>query len=173
MIINGAANDSQLADMVMPQLEKVVDYVVKKILEENRDIVEKVVYDAYEPTEYDRTGEFKEAWDTEVRSSGDTVTGEFKYDPSKISHRSIVDGSEVGEYLADIIYHGFAGAIYQQGYAKNSVRFKGQAWTKARNAWDSLIKYLGTNRMARIFEEGMQYYGIPYERNSSHGILQK
>ena len=172
MVSNGARNDAQLKNMVMPDLKRVVDYVVQKIWNENRELVRKIVYDSYEPVKYDRTGQFKEAWDTEAHITGDTATGEFKFDPDKLDsydnhHASIVDGQPMQDYLADIIYEGLSGAIYQQGYARNSSRFKGQAWTKKRDVWNTLIKTLGPNKIRKFFEEGMRWQGVSFVRHKS------
>ena len=74
MASNGARNDAQLKNVVMPDLKRVVDYVVQKIWNENRELVRKIIYDGYEPVEYDRTGQFKEAWDTEAYITGDKLS---------------------------------------------------------------------------------------------------
>ena len=169
---NDARNDAQVQAMLMPILKKAVDYVVQKIWNENRELVRKIVYETYQPEEYNRTGQFKEAWDNKVEITGDTVTGEFYYEPDKLEtygnhHASIIDGQPIDEYLADIIYEGLSGAIYQEGYAKNSARFKGQAWTRKRNVWNALIKSIKVNKMRRWFEEGLQRQGINYTRHKS------
>ena len=159
--------------MLMPLLKNVVDYVVQKIWNENRELVRTVVYESYQPTEYDRTGQFKEAWSTQVKTKGNMVTGEFYYDPDKLDsfdghHESIVDGQPMQDYLAEIIYEGLSGAIYQKGYAKYSKRFKGQAWTKKRDAWKKLLKRIGTDKMKRMFEEGMRQQGLKFNAHASH-----
>lgn len=169
---SNARNDAQVQAMLMPALKKAVDYVVKQVLAENEQLIQQIVYDGYEPIEYDRTGQFKKAWDTNTHITGDTVTGEMAYDPDKLTsygshHASIIDGQPMQDYLADIIYEGLSGAIYQQGYAKNTPWFKGQAWTKKRNVWNALIKWLGPNRLRRLFEEGMRQQGLNYTRHNS------
>lgn len=171
-MVSDARNDAQVKTMLMPALKGAVDYVVKQILIENEKLVQQIVYDGYEPIEYDRTGQFKKAWDTNTHITGDMVTGEMAYDPDKMAaysnhHASIVDGQSIQEYLADIIYEGLAGAIYQEGYAKNNKRFKGQAWTKKRNVWNALIKWLGPNRIRKLFEEGMRRQGLNFTRHNS------
>lgn len=169
---SNARNDAQVQSMLMSALKKAVDYVVKQILTENEQMIQQIVYDGYAPVEYDRTGQFKKAWDTNTHITGSTVTGEMAYDPDKMTaygnhHASIIDGQPMQEYLADIIYEGLVGAIYQQGYAKYSQRFKGQAWTKKRNVWKALIKWLGPNRMRKLFEEGMRQQGLNFTRHNS------
>ena len=167
-----ARNDAQVKAMLMPALKRAVDYVVKQILAENEKLIQQIVYDGYTPVEYDRTDQFKKAWDTNTHITSNMVTGEMAYDPDKMTaygnhHASIVDGQPIQEYLADIIYEGLAGAIYQEGYAKNSKRFKGQAWTKKRNVWNALIKWLGPDKMRKLFEDGMRKQGLNFTRHKS------
>ena len=177
-MVSNARNDAQVKAMLMPALKDAVDYVVKQILTENEQLIQKIVYDGYTPVEYDRTGQFKKAWDTNTHITGNKVTGEMAYDPDKMTaignhHASIVDGQPIQEYLADIIYEGLAGAIYQEGYAKYDKRFKGQAWTKKRDVWNALIKWLGPNRIRKLFEEGMRKQGLNYTRHNYAIFVEK
>lgn len=168
-MVQSARNDDELKAMIMPLLKNTVDYVVQKIWNENRELVRHIVYEGYSPEEYERTGEFKEAWDTEVKTVQTSVEGTFKFDPRLLTvneeqHGSIVDGQPMTTYLAEVIYEGLSGAIYQPGYAKRSPRFRGQAWTKKRDVWRALIKWLGKDKMRKLFEEGMYKQGITFQR---------
>lgn len=170
-------NEVELQSIFIPKLKDAVDYVVQKIWNENRSLIEQLVYEAQgqgyynsasaytvNPSidkEYKRTGEFKEAWDTNVKTMGKYVEGEFKYDPRKMTvnpalgqHASVVTGDSSTAYLADIIYQGLAGYIFGKGY-----------WTKKRNAWSALDKWLTNTQFRKIFEEGMTYAGIPWKGN--------
>lgn len=172
MASNGARNDSQLLAMIMPDFKKVVKYMVDTMLAENRLLIEDMVYRAYDPEEYERTGQFKEAWTTDSHVTSNVATGELKYDPDKLTsfgnhHASIIDGQPMDEYLAAVIYEGMSGAIYHQGYAKYSDQFKGQAWAKSRNVWNALLNYFGEQRFRRYFEKAMSHYGINYKRQAS------
>ena len=172
MVSNGARDNAQVISMIMPDLKKVVKYMVDTMLTENRLLIEDMVYRAYDPEEYERTGQFKEAWTTDAHVTGDTATGELKYDPDKLSsydnhHASIIDGQPMDDYLAAVIYEGMSGAIYHSGYAKYNSRFKGQAWAKSRNVWKALLDYFGEQRFRRYFEKAMSHYGIKYKRNPS------
>lgn len=165
-----AKNNAELLRMVMPDLKKAVKYVVDEILKENEKLIQEIVYDAYSPEIYNRTGQFKKAWETYGDISGNTATGEFSYAPEKLSevaphHASIIDDEPIGDYLAEIIYEGLSGAIYQQGYAKNYKPFRGQAWTKRRDVWTALNKKIGKNRIKQLFEEGMRQQGIVFSRH--------
>ena len=105
---NQALNNNQLEAMLMPKIRIAVDYVVQKIWNENREVVRQVVYEAYTPKQYERTGEFKEAWDTDTSVSGNKAHGEFRYSPESLTigsngqHSSIFDGASSRDYLAEM-----------------------------------------------------------------------
>lgn len=154
-------NSNELQSIFLPKLKEVVDYVVQKIWNENRELIRVLVYESYTPVKYERTGEFKEAWDTDVKTLGNYIEGEFKYNsndlivnPSLGQHASIIDGEPSVSYLADIIYQGMAGHIFGEG-----------PWTKKRDAWSALDKWLTNTQFRKIFEEGMNKAGIPWKRN--------
>ena len=48
----GARNDAELRALLEPALQKAVDYTADKILEENYDIIQEVVYNAGSPNVY-------------------------------------------------------------------------------------------------------------------------
>ena len=172
MAKTGITNDNALQAAVVADLKNVVDYVVQKLWEENRDLVQKIVYDGYQPEEYERTDEFKEAWDTDVKSLRNTVQGEFKYDSRLLTvtdngqHSSLVDGTPMTEYLAEVIYEGLSGAIYEPGYAKNSARFAGQAWANKRDVWSALLKWFNKAKLKQLFEEGMRQQGMSFIKHN-------
>ena len=70
-----ARNDAQVKAMLMPALKRAVDYVVKQILAENEKLIQQIVYDGYTPVEYERTDQFKKAWDTNTHITGDMEIG--------------------------------------------------------------------------------------------------
>lgn len=170
---NQALNNNQLEAMLMPKIRIAVDYVVQKIWNENREIVRQVVYEAYTPKQYERTGEFKEAWDTDTSVSGNKAHGEFKYNPESLTigsngqHSSIFDGASSRDYLVDIIYQGLSGAIYEKGYAKDSVRFQDQTWAQKRNAWEVLERKVGVRKIKQWMKEGFNKAGLNVQ---SHGM---
>ena len=173
MAKTGITNNNALQAAVVADLKNVVDYVVQKLWEENRDLVQKIVYDGYQPEEYERTNEFKEAWNTEVKTLNNFVQGEFKYDSRLLTvdtdngqHSSLVDGTPMTEYLAEVIYDGLSGAIYEPGYAKNSSRFKGEAWANKRDVWSALLKWFNKTKLKQLFEEGMRRQGINFIRHN-------
>lgn len=180
MAIKQAKNNQELEHMLMPLLEKAINYVVQKIMEENKEIIEQVVYNSYSPNIYDRTGEFKEAWDIETKTYGNKVQGTFKFAPDKMSvgsggqHSSIFDGSDIRPYLAEIIYQGLSGDFglgeaNRSGkyYAKNNPLFANEAWAKKRDAWKELNNKIGIRKIKQYFEEGMRRNGLNFKGHTA------
>ena len=173
-----AKNDIELVNMVMPALEQAVDYVVQKIWNDNRELIRKLVYETYQPSEYQRSGEFKQAWTTvDSKTSGNKTVGRFEYDPdsmsvghpstergtpdygkhaSAVKHASDVGDSDAREYLAEIIYQGLAGPAFGYGPVHDG------AWTKKRDVWEALIKKLGTRKFKSYFHEGLRLAGVKF-----------
>lgn len=150
-----AISESQLAAQLIGPLKQATQYVVDKILETNREEVQRVVYDAYNPTEYQRNYDLLESWKAETQISGtSTIIGSFEYDESRIVATSVVTG-EVVPYLADIVYNGLAGHIFGEG-----------PWTKKRDAWAALEKAVGANKIRQWMKEGMSAAGLNF---TSHG----
>ena len=153
----------------MPKLKEAVDYVIQKVWNENRDLIRVLVYESYTPIEYQRTGEFKEAWDTEVHSASNYIEGEFKYNPNLLTvnldlwqHGSNYWQEPSTQYLADIIYQGMVGNFFGEG-----------PWTEKRDAWTALDKWLTNTQFRKIFEEGMTKAGIPWKKNKGSITVEK
>lgn len=160
---NQARNDAELRRMFEKPLKEAVDYIVQKIWNENKELVRQIVYEAYLPQNYNRTGQFQKAWDFDVESSADDekiAQGAFYYNPNTMSrgstdpqssdfgqHISIIDGADMRPYLADIIYNGAYGRAWMNGAGK-------------RDAWDALINSVGKQKMKQWLKEGMQKAGL-------------
>ena len=167
-------NENQVKGFLLPKLQEAVNYVTQQILEQNRQLVEEIIYGSYSPTEYQRTEVFKEEWSTGSKtiSSQSKIEGTFQYDPFP-SHMGIWDGEPIDEYLAEIIYDGLSGAIYEPGYAKDSERFAGQAWTDKRSVWDALNKWLGVRKMRELLSQGMDSVGLKYQWHNTSMKVEK
>lgn len=174
-----ARNDAQLKAIFLPKIKEVAEYVVQKILEENKDVIQYVVYDAYDPSVYNRTGEFKEAWatDTQINMFSSHVTGEFFYEPSKLTpgdndpesprygqHVSAIDRMLMTTYLAEVIYEGLAGPAFGHGVHTG-------AWARKRDAWKELTKRIGTRKLNEWFKEGFAKVGLPIHSHGNIGVL--
>lgn len=157
-----ARNDEELLKMIMPQLKKASDYAIQKIWNDNRELIRIIVYEAYQPTVYQRTGEFKEAWVTDTKAFRNVVQSELKFDPrllevnyDKWQHGSKVLDEPMTTYLAEVIYQGKSGDIFGDG-----------PWRRKRDVWKELNKRIGAKKLADYFEEGMNKYGIPFKKKS-------
>lgn len=155
-------NDHELRRTLKTPLIAAVDYVMQKMWKENRDIIRKVVYDAGLPGEYERTDEFRNAWNYEWHGSPKTdafVEYEFFYDwallnvnRQKAQHGSpewLKNYQDVRPYLADIIYGGLSGDLFGDGY-----------WRRARDAWSELLHQIGKRNLSNWFKEGCQQVGL-------------
>lgn len=158
-----AKNNQELENILMPALEKAIDYVVQKIWNDNRELIRTIVYESYQPEEYERTGEFKEAWGTDVKRLGNFVHGEMKYDPreltvnySKWQHGSEYLQQPMTTYLAEIIYQGLSGDLFGEG-----------TWIKKRDVWEALNKKIGIRKIKQYFEEGMRKNGLNFRGHTA------
>lgn len=162
-----ARNEFQLSSILMPKIQQAVDYVTNKIYEENREIVTQVVYEAYSPVEYNRTGDLRESWKTTSEVSGNNVRGEFTYDSSKMStgsivpgssdygqHISLVTGESVVDGLAAIVYQGISDAVFGPG-----------PWTKKRDAWKKLVETIGPRKISDWMFAGLKGAGLNVVRH--------
>lgn len=148
-------NETQLANQLIIPLKQATQYIVDKIMEMNNEEISKIVYDSYNPSIYERSGDLLIAWKSEVKQDGShTLYGTFEYDNSKIKATSIITHEAV-PYLAEIVYNGLAGHIFGEG-----------PWTKKRDAWKSLEKILGANKIRKLMAEGLSYAGLNFK---SHG----
>ena len=159
-------NNRQLQKLLTDPLRNVANYVAQKIWNENRELVRQIVYEAGVPEYYERTNEFKDAWD--IKESKNTLPTswvtqyEFFYDWEKLtvdrsksqhgSPPSVENYQDVRPYLADIIYRGWSGDLYGDGY-----------WRKARDVWAKLLQSLGKRKMKQWFKQAFDYYNIDCE----------
>lgn len=156
-----AKNDAELVGELLPALKQAAEYAAEEILKLNEQKIKTWVYNKYKPVVYQRTGGFERAWNTHgasMKTQG--ATGEVKasmdYEPKNTDkHPSIVDGHDVSDILADIIYQGLAGHIFGDG-----------AWTQARDAFAQLDKTLGKQySLAKYIENGMRKAGLKFKIN--------
>lgn len=150
-------------NFLMPILEKVINYVVQKILSDNQELIEQMIYDSYSPIEYERTGQFKEAWEADSKRIRNYAEGEMKFDSRELvvdydnwQHGSKYLQEPMTTYLAEIIYQGLSGDMFGTG-----------AWTNKRNVWEALIKKIGIRKIKEYFEEGMRANGLEYRGHTA------
>lgn len=156
-------NETQLQTVIAQALVPVVNRVLERIVEDNRGLIQEYIYDNDTPAVYERTEEFKEAWETQsAKVTGDHVKGEFSYAPDKMSvdpgafqHGSYYySPNDVREYLATLIYEGGAGPMFGEGF-----------WRNKRDVWDRLIKHLGKRRLLSYVSDALKAEGIAFKRD--------
>ena len=167
-----ARSEQELRNLLRSPIQKAINYVLDKIYDENISVVHDVVYMAYSPEDYNRTGDLYRAWSTESKSTSSAAQGEFKYDYSKMSIGSIdpqssnfaqhigVGGDFYGQdarpYLAELIYQGATGSLFGDG-----------AFRKQRDAWAELNKRIGRRKMKQWMKEGMEAAGLTVQMHNA------
>lgn len=167
-------NDDEVVAYFTYPLKNVAKYIADKIWEENRELVQTMIYDSGRPKWYQRTYEFRDkAWKTEVpeNPSDKDYTAEARLyfdssaltvDREKAQHGS-PEGYEpyrdVRPYLAEILYRGLSGDLFGDGY-----------WRQERDVWDKLNKSLGKRKLSKWLVEGMNKYGMEVERYAAREI---
>lgn len=171
-----ARNDAELTSILKGPLQQATDYVVQKIWNENKEIVRVIVYEAYSPAGYNRTGEFREAWNYTTGSHnltrGSIARSEFYYNPNSMSvgstdeeasnyaqHIGVAgdyEGVDARQYLADIIYQGMSGNRFGDG-----------PWKKKRDAWKELNKRIGKRKIKQWMKEGMEAAGLTVQMHNT------
>ena len=167
-----ARSEQELRNMLRTPIQKAINYVLDKIYDENISVVHDVVYMAYSPEDYNRTGDLYRAWSKETKSTKSAAKGEFKYDYSKMSIGSTdpqssnfaqhigVGGDFYGQdarpYLAELIYQGATGSLFGDG-----------AFRKQRDAWTELNKRIGRRKMKQWMKEGMEAAGLTVQMHNA------
>lgn len=168
-------SEKELYAALRSPIMRAINYVVDKIWNENREVVRVVVYEAYQPKEYERTGEFRDAWvrGTTKATSEKKSQGEFKYAPEEMTVGSVdygapdyaqhigvgskFYGEDARPYLADIIY----GATKWGGY------FGDGAFRKKRDAWTELNRRIGKRKIKQWMKEGMERAGLDVQMHNT------
>lgn len=172
--MTGAQNDDELAAMFEKPFKIAAQNIANALYELNASTIETVVYDAYIPQFYNRTGEFAEAWKAEAESEPYKATAKVEFDPTKLTpgsndinssnygqHVSAQSGRIVKDRLVDIIYQGLAGPTF--GWPNGGY---GGRYHQARNAYKRLIQLLGRQKINNIVRDGLRAAGFSVK---SHG----
>lgn len=190
MSLNQARNNQELEQMLIgdtnkpfgrgivsklsPPLIVALDYVLQQIAERNEDLIMRIIYNNYNPEVYERTDEFRQAWDYSLSSKSNQALGTFSYsetssDAGRIMHYNPALGQhgtpdsfgqdimnawgDAREYLAEIIYEGKSSKVFGHG-----------PWTRKRDVWSQLIKTVDSKAMSTWFERGLKYAGLKYRK---------
>lgn len=170
-----ARNNKEVLAMLCSPIANAINYVIDKIYDENIGAIHDIVYMAYSPEEYERTGDFYRAWgmgETTKALNERTTRGEFTYKPDKMSIGSTDPNSsnyaqhigvagkfedeDARPYLAEIIYNGI----------KNGSAFGHGVWSKKRDAWEELNKRIGRRKMKQWMKEGLEAAGLKVQMHN-------
>lgn len=154
-------SEEEILKELSGRMRLAVKDVVDEILEQNEQLIEDLVYNAYSPSVYERTGNFGDSWDTRIGGAGSYIEGEFyfkpkfnvsfEHDSDTLPQHASIDGQAVGQYMADIIYDGAMGCISRP--------------TK-RDASKALDRLLTNTYFRTMFEAAMSRHGIPWKRGA-------
>lgn len=154
---------SRMEGNISAPLIHALDYTMQRIVERNKELILKIVYNAYSPAEYERTLEFLDSWNYSIEAGttgGKKATGEFGQDYEEMSinldkgqHGSpFLNGPDwwydARDYLADIIYNGHAGKAFGRG-----------PWTRKRDVWKSLMKTV-ESKIYMWYQRGLEEAGM-------------
>ena len=167
-----ARSEQELRNLLRSPIQKAINYVLDKIYDENISVVHDVVYMAYSPEDYNRTGDLYRAQSTESKSASAAAQGQYRYEYSKMSIGSTdpqssnfaqhigVGGDFYGQdarpYLAELIYQGATGSLFGDG-----------AFRKQRDAWAELNKRIGRRKMKQWMKEGMEAAGLTVQMHNT------
>ena len=157
-------SEAEVLAFLSPKLEILMQPVAEGMREWNEKEIDRVVYAAGSPEEYFRTYQFRDvAWHESVEGGDGEATAKLEYTPEFMemgsnipgfadygTHVSVVDGSDVRDALADIIYNSGAGPIFGAGF-----------WTAPRGeAWTRLLKIIGGSKMKTWINRGASVAGL-------------
>ena len=136
----------------------------KKVLQKNITLD---VYGGYSPSEYDRTFEFMDAWETEEGGASGIAPAQMHYEPDFITtvsppqHASVLNGVSVVDVLADWIFEGHDSGLFPG------------AWSNARDAWKSMDKEITNTKFRAMYENGLNETKMPWKRSTGAVIKEK
>jgi len=175
-------SEEELNTLLYEAMYNAVEYTMVKLFQENEDLIEKYVYDAY-PGEhyYDRTKQFLDAWNYKLKKTSShhmlpytssRVFGEFYYDPSVMDYvpEKAQHGTPTGQAMDGVWgdtnmwawrtvesawgdARDYLADILYQG--KSGPLFGDGPWRKKRDAWTPLINKLDRGKIFTWFEQGM------------------
>ena len=180
------SNNKELQGALKKDQQKVVDYVIQKIWNENRSVIRHTVYmagtpaayytTAANPTYYHRTYQFLESWDTISSwrvghtANGADARATFYYKPSEMHSGSLNrDSDDFGQHIGIAEpYKGASSAPYlaeiiYEGISGGSAWGDRSHWShKKRNAYKELIRVIGRRNLKNWIQDGMRHVGLTF-----------
>ena len=153
MLLN---NQQQLINAMKLAIDHSIDYVMKQIYEENKQLIQEIVYNAYSPKEYNRTYELRDNWNYDIKDSRFSVIGEFGLDTNSMTldmenfiHGNSISG-DLREHITDMVVQG-------TGYVFDYVQ---STYNQPRDFWSPLIDKLNGGKIEEWFNYQMKQEGF-------------
>lgn len=149
-------NQQQLINAMKIAINHSIDYIMKQIYEENKQLIQELVYNAYSPKDYNRTYELRDNWNYDIKDSRFSVTGEFGLDTNSMTldmenfiHGSTISG-DFREYVADKVIKGIDHPFGNRGARS----------IEPRDFWTPLINKLDNGKIEEWFNYQMKQEGF-------------
>lgn len=149
-------NQQQLINAMKTAINNSINYVMQQIYEENKQLIQEIVYNAYSPKAYSRTYELRDNWDYKIKDSRFSITGEFGLDTDSmtLSMENFIHGNPISgdlrEYIADMVVQG-NGYFFADPYSN---------YSKPRDFWTPLINKLDSGKIEQWFNHQMTQEGF-------------
>ncbi len=162
-------NDAKFNAIFVTAIQDAVVYATHQALLSFRRYMKSEIYDAFAPTEYERTNQFYNSWEEEVINSVKGADGKIfqniekmAFEPDKMQHGSPLSG-DIREYLAQIIFEGSSGnySYTDEDGVSNVIYSKGTAWGQPRDAWGEFMNDIETkDKILGWFRNSLKKKGI-------------
>lgn len=153
---------SQLESVIRDAVKNSMEDLGKKGEEVAKENIEKVVYGAYSPVEYERTGQLKDSITSkETKNTGNSFEVEIYHDTSKITegypnqHMSVITEASSAHSIAEIVHDGKAPNIFND---------KNYAWMSARPYMDTTKDEIIKNKLhIKTVKDSLKSQGFDVE----------
>ncbi len=168
-------NDEKLTAVLLREMSEVINDIAEILVVKLKEIIERVVYNPFNPKVYNRLkeyGGFLGSWEDTSKADiyGNTVTSTIESNPSKmaINRENFQHGSVLwdGEYYSDIRQYldrmiNEAGDLVGNLWGSKDP----PAWWKSpRPYWDEFLALLENGEVNRLVEEEFHKRNILFER---------
>jgi hypothetical protein len=160
-------NETELNRILNQVIYNAIDFVMDNIYKENKDLIQKIVYDNYSPKIYNRTYELRDSWTIGLNKRRSSVIGTLEQDwqDMTLDQPNMVHGSnfslefgkndapnDVREFLVDIIINGNAPLNPHLGKS-------GGTYSK-RDFWTPLLEILDRGQLINWFHQSINSQGF-------------
>lgn len=143
-------SDAEFHLVIGKAVGNAINEVIEKIYQELQNAIERDIYSAYSPQNYDRTGELVNAW----RQEASGLSGEIEFEPSMLSsdpggfHHNSPYGWDVREQIFDILEGGYGAYNAKKGKPIPS-----------RPMWDEFLAKVDS-KFDKWFRSALRHQGL-------------